>query len=105
MYYNLVAAPAFIIMIGSSATVFYKQYLSYNGLLLVQCQLGLYLPAWTPAWTSVATLQRHFIPFMSEETGYRKRVGVRLSKRVATRFLKRHHPISVPDFHLGGDLS
>jgi hypothetical protein len=41
IYHNLVAALAFLVMIGPSATVFYKQYLSYNGLLLVQCQLGL----------------------------------------------------------------
>jgi hypothetical protein len=38
---NLVAAPAFLVMIGPSATVFYKQLFSYDGLLLVQCQLGL----------------------------------------------------------------
>jgi hypothetical protein len=56
MYHNLVAAPAFLIIKGSSATVVYEQYLSYNGLLLVQCQLLLYLPAWTPAWTLVASL-------------------------------------------------
>jgi hypothetical protein len=41
MYRNLVTAPAFLIIIGPNATVFYKKYLSYNGLLLVQFQLGL----------------------------------------------------------------
>jgi hypothetical protein len=58
MYHNLVPASAFLIMIGSSATAFYKQYLSYNAmpLILVQCQLGLYLPAWTPAWTLFVSL-------------------------------------------------
>jgi hypothetical protein len=45
MYHNLFVAPAFLIMIGSSDTVIYKEYLSYNGQLLVHCQLGLYLPA------------------------------------------------------------
>jgi hypothetical protein len=38
--YHLVTALEFLKMIGSSATVFLQSN-SYNGLLLVQCQLGL----------------------------------------------------------------
>jgi hypothetical protein len=56
MYHNLVAAPAFLVTIGPCDTLLYEQYLSFNGLLLVKCQLEPYLPARTPAWTVVASL-------------------------------------------------
>jgi hypothetical protein len=63
-YGNLVAAPAFVVMTGPSATVFINTiyhttvcYL-YSASLDVSCQLGrqlgLWLPAWTPAWTIVS---------------------------------------------------
>jgi hypothetical protein len=56
MYRTLVAGPAFLVMMGISATVFPQFYFSYNGLLLLQWQLGLYFPAWTPAWMLVTSL-------------------------------------------------
>jgi hypothetical protein len=41
MYHNLVAAPAFQIMIGPSATIFLETLFVIQGLLLVQFMLGL----------------------------------------------------------------
>jgi hypothetical protein len=56
MYHNLVAAPAFLVMIDHTATAFLYAIVVIRGLLLIQCQLGISLPAWTPVWTLVASL-------------------------------------------------
>jgi hypothetical protein len=61
MYHNLVAAPAFLIAIGSSAPPFYNlKIFVIQRSATRKCQLGHYFPAWTPAWTLVASLDPSF---------------------------------------------